>query len=73
MKKDSVLISIGNFDQADQQVKLTFNWTALGIDPLKAVLEVPEVENFQAEGVLSVNEAVPVKSKEGLLLILKEK
>ncbi|MGV8093769.1 MAG: glycoside hydrolase domain-containing protein [Mangrovibacterium sp.] len=73
MKKDSVLISIGNFDPADQQIKLTFNWLALGIDPAKAILKAPEVENFQAKHVWSVKEAIPVKNKEGLLLILKEK
>ena len=73
MKKDSVLIALGNFDPADRQVKLTFNWTALGMDPAKAILEAPEVENFQAKHVWSVDEAIPLKTKEGLLFILKEK
>lgn len=73
MKKDSVLISIGNFDPIDQQVKLTFNWAALGMDPAKAVLDVPDVLNFQKKDEWPVNEVIPVKSKEGVLLILKEK
>lgn len=73
MKKDSVLIAIGNFDPADQQVKLTFDWNALDLDRTKAILEAPEVEHFQTKQAWSVSQAIPVRGKEGLLLILKEK
>jgi hypothetical protein len=70
VREGKTLISIGNFDDKDQQIHLSFDWEKLGIDPSKAVLEAPFVENFQEEKTFKINESVRVKAKEGWLLIL---
>ncbi|MDR3110933.1 MAG: DUF6067 family protein, partial [Planctomycetaceae bacterium] len=71
VRNGKTLISIGNFDKEDQQVRLSFDWKKLGLDPAKAVLEAPLVEDFQEAKTFKPDELIPVKSKEGWLLILK--
>ena len=72
VKPDQVLISIGNFSSKDKSVRLTFNWKALGFDPAQATLEAPQVTDFQEARSFRLDESIPVKTKEGWLLILKK-
>lgn len=73
VKPDQVLISIGNFSAKDKSVKLTFDWKALGFDPAQVTLEAPQVTDFQEARSFRLDESIPVKTKEGWLLILKKK
>ncbi len=73
VKPDKILISIGNFYHEDKNVQLSFNWKELGLDPDGVILEVPEIDELQSQGVLSVNDEFIVKGKEGIIFILKEK
>lgn len=72
IKPGKVLISIGNFADDNTEVKLLFDWEALKLNPNKCTLSAPEIENFQKATTFKLNEAIPVKSKEGWLLILSE-
>jgi len=49
------------------------DWKALGLDPAKVSIEAPGVISFQEAGTFKVNEMIPVKSKQGWLLIVQEK
>jgi hypothetical protein len=71
VREGKTLISIGNFDTKDQQIRLSFDWKKLGLDPSKAILEAPFVEDFQEAKTFKPDEVIPVKSKEGWLLIIK--
>ncbi|MEG1749089.1 MAG: DUF6067 family protein [Tannerellaceae bacterium] len=73
VKPGKVLISLANFDNKDQLVRLSFNWKALGLDPTKVELKAPSVADYQETTTFNPNENIPVKSKEGWLLILSEK
>ncbi len=73
VKADQTLISIGNFDDKDHSIRLIFDWKALGLDPAKVEIQAPEIADFQKAGVFSLNDPVPVKSKQGWLLIVREK
>lgn len=73
VKADQVLVSVGNFSNQDKTVTLSFDWNALGMRPDQATLEKPEVADFQTAGQLKLQEPIPVKSKEGCLLLLKKK
>ena len=64
------LISLGNFGAQDQTIRLIIDWEALGLDPSKATIEAPQVDNFQQFQTFE-NIYVPVKSKEGRLLIIQ--
>ena len=73
VKPQETLLAIGNFDTKDQTIKLDYNWITLGIDPSKAILYAPEIADFQQEHTFGINESIPVSSKKGWLLIVKEK
>jgi hypothetical protein len=73
VKAKQTLISIGNFDDNDQKIKLIFDWKALGLNPENVTLKAPEVKDFQDANTFGVNDMIPVKSKQGWLLILKAK
>ena len=73
VKAKETLISIGNFDDQDQTIRLTIDWKALGLDPAKTMITAPEIKDFQAARTYRINEPILVKSKEGWLLILKGK
>jgi hypothetical protein len=73
VKPQETLLAIGNFDTKDQTIKLDYNWITLGIDPSKAILYAPEIADFQQEHTFGINESIPVGSKKGWLLIVKEK
>ncbi len=73
VKAGQTLISIGNFDDINQDIKLSINWQALGLSPENAILKAPEVKDFQDAKTFDVSGTIPVRSKEGWLLILQEK
>ena len=73
VKEGQTLVSIGNFGLNNQSVRLTVDWKALGLDPSKAVIEAPVVKDFQEARTFGINEAIPVKAKEGWLVILRER
>ena len=55
----------------DHTVCLRIDWEQLGLDASTVTVEAPSVENFQEKRVFGINEPIPVKSKEGWLLIIK--
>lgn len=73
VKPDKVLISIGNFSNQDKSIHLTFDWKALGMNEATVSLEAPFVKDFQQASTFKPNDRIPVKSKEGWLLILSKK
>ncbi len=70
VKGDQVLISVGNFDSSDRPVRLLINWEKLGLDASGYKLTAPEVDNFQEARSFSPGDEIPVKAKQGWLLIL---
>ncbi len=72
VKPDEVLISIGNFDNKDIAIKLNFDWSKININPQKAFLECPEIQNFQQKTTFSLDDFILIPRKKGKLLILKE-
>ena len=72
VKDGSTLISIGNFSDKDKTVRLAIDWKALGFDPDKVTVTAPEIQNFQPETTFQPSDYIPVKSKEGWLLMLSD-
>jgi hypothetical protein len=73
VRPDKTLISIGNFDAKDISVRLTIDWKRLGLDPAKVKIHAPQILNFQDGRILALNASIPVKGKQGYLLILSNK
>lgn len=72
VKGKQTLIAIGNFDDKDQNIKLSFDWKTLGLTPGNTILDAPEIKDFQQAVTFGVNDTIPVKSKQGWLLILQK-
>lgn len=73
VKAKQTLVCIGNFGDESQDVTLSFDWKALGLNPKKVIIEAPEVKDFQEATTFKLNDTISVKSKQGWLLILKER
>jgi hypothetical protein len=64
------LIAIASWVPEDTKVKLNIDWKALGIDPAKATLTAPDINNFQPGNKFGINDEIPVSKGKGWLLIL---
>lgn len=72
VKDDSVLVSVGNFGTRDKNVSLNIDWKALGMDPAKAVISAPAVQYFQEATTFTAGRSIPVKAKEGWLIVISK-
>ena len=73
IREGQTLIALGNFDTKSHEIRLSIDWEQLRINPKHAILSVPEIKDFQTAGVFDIHESIPVKAKEGYLIIVKEK
>ncbi|ASU35410.1 glycoside hydrolase domain-containing protein [Mucilaginibacter xinganensis] len=71
-KERSALVSIASWAKDDTTIKLQINWKALGIDPAKATITAPAVNNFQQSASFKDGDEIKVEKGKGWLLVLKE-
>ena len=72
-KKGSAMISIASWAETDVNVKILIDWKELGIDKSKAVVNAPELKNFQHAKNINIDDMLPIEKGKGWLLIIKEK
>ncbi|MES2378304.1 MAG: glycoside hydrolase domain-containing protein [Bacteroidota bacterium] len=70
-KQGKAMIAIASWADGDTSIKLNIDWKALGIDPAKASITAPEINNFQPAKKFTVGQDIPVKKGQGWLLVLK--
>lgn len=70
-KNGTALISIASWAPESTDVRLKIDWKALGIDPAKADITVPDIRNFQTGRKLKPDEAVRIEKNKGLIVIVK--
>ena len=73
IKPNQTLLSVGNFGNKDLNTMLSFDWKALGLDPSKVRVEAPYIKDFQEARTFNLNDLIPVKAKQGWLLIIQGK
>ncbi len=73
VKEGETLISVGNFSDRDISARLDIDFQALGLDPARVECVLPEVKDFQAQGLYRPGEPIAIPAKQGKLLILKNK
>jgi len=71
VKGDQALIAVGNFSWEDREFTLDFDKGIWPFDPTHLKLRQPAVEKFQAERTFAPGEKIPVKGKQGVLLLLR--
>lgn len=72
IKPGKVLVSIGNFDEADYGIKLKINWKALKLNPEKAALKALPLKDFQEAATFAPDDEIPVKAKGGWMLLIEQ-
>lgn len=72
-KEHSALVSIASWAKDDATIKLKINWKALGIDPSKATITAPAVNNFQQAASFKDGDEIKVEKNKGWLIIIGEK
>jgi hypothetical protein len=70
-KKDSSLIALASWSEKTENCQLIVDWKKLGLEPKKAVIEAPAIENFQPARIFKLGEAIPVEPGRGWLLLIK--
>jgi hypothetical protein len=73
VQPDRVLVSLGSWAAGDVPVRLTINWRALGMNPARATITAPAIENFQDEAIFKPGDAIPVPAGKGWLLVIRER
>ena len=72
-KENEILIALGNFDNKDQDVQLVIDWNALSMDSSNVSINAPFIKDFQEASIVNAQELLPIKAKEGKILILSKK
>ena len=71
-KQGKTLIALASWAPAKTEVKLSIDWTALGLTALKTNLWAPECGGFQSEAMFTPEAAIPLEPNKGWLLIADE-
>jgi hypothetical protein len=72
VKQKKALVSIASWARRRVAVKLEINWDRLGIDPEKARITAPVIEDFQDAAAFAPADKIPVEPKKGRLLVIDE-
>lgn len=65
------LISLATWEDQDAEVTLQIDWAKLGLDPAKATLHAPAIENFQPEKTWKPGETITVPKGKGWLIVVE--
>jgi len=71
IKKDKVMIAMGNWTDKEQTVSLELDWRKLGMDAERAKIEIPEIEKLQGEGIADIKH-LTIPASKGLILIISQ-
>lgn len=72
-QKDRALVALASWADKPIDCRLNTDWKKLGIDPKKADIVAPAIENFQPERKFQPGELIPVEPGRGWLLIIKNR
>lgn len=70
-KPGKVLISLASWAEKDENIVLNIDFKSLGIDPKKAMLKAPAINNFQPGKTFTIGQNIPVEKNKGWLLVLE--
>jgi hypothetical protein len=76
-KKGAALVAVASWAGQDTTVRLQIDWQRLGIDPAHAVIEAPEIVNFQPHQTFPVGGigggmvTLPIEKGRGWLLVIR--
>jgi hypothetical protein len=72
VKKGSALVALASWANEPVECRLNIDWNELGIDPQKATLFAPAIDDFQPQAAFRPGDPISVEPAKGWLLVLKE-
>lgn len=69
VKEGKTLISLASWNAGAVSVRLTIDWSALGLDPATSLLVAPEIQDFQHAAAFRPDERIAIEPGRGWLLI----
>ena len=72
VREGRTLIAVASWAPRTAQVKLQIDWEALGLDPRRAHLYAPQIDDYQFEALFSVEDEIPIPARRGWLLWVDE-
>jgi hypothetical protein len=71
LKGGKALVSLGNFSENEQTVKLSVDWRIIGVEPQNAKLRCPEITDFQSGKMIGINDEIVIEPKKGRLILIE--
>jgi hypothetical protein len=68
VKRDSTLLSIGNFSDSPKTVSLNINFKKLGLDKENVRLYAPAIQDFQQENSWSYGDKISINGRNGWII-----
>ncbi|MFC1783702.1 glycoside hydrolase domain-containing protein [Planctomycetota bacterium] len=72
VKNEKTLISLASWAPEKVDCQLNISWDTLGLNPQKALLTAPFIEDFQNTAAFSPTDSISVEPGKGWLLILSQ-
>ncbi len=71
LKEGKAMVAVASWAGKDINIKLSMDWEMLGIDPSKARIYAPAIEDFQPEISLKPNDTLLVPQGKGFIIIIE--
>jgi hypothetical protein len=71
VREGRTMVALASWSKEKVDAKLAIDWAALGLDPAKAVITAPAIENFQPARTFAAGDAIPVEPGKGWLLVIQ--
>ncbi len=71
VKEGAALVALASWAKEPVRCRLTLDWKSLGIDPEKARILAPAIDDFQPEATFRPSDPIPVEPGKGWLLVIK--
>lgn len=70
-QKNKTMVALASWDESDTKVKLSIDWSKLGLYADKVKISAPGIDKFQIAGNYPDGKSIPVEKGKGLILILE--
>jgi len=70
-QKNKTMVALASWDESDTKVKLSIDWSKLGLYADKVKISAPFIDKFQMAGNYPDGKSIPVEKGKGLILILE--
>jgi hypothetical protein len=71
VRNGGTMVAVASWAKEPVDVRLSIDWTALGLDPSTATITAPAIEKFQDAATFTQDQPIPVEPGRGWLLIVK--